>query len=131
MSVLTSVFTRRPAPSRTRQRNRLTQPGRVASGLRDGGCVERLENRLALAVVSPFDVRFTANDTGDITFAANTIMTAPGDSPEAIAARTAIQGRSTRALRPSTCRMMRMCCSPACTGVAGHAVRGSSQPGRT
>lgn len=37
---------------------------------------EQLERRLALAVTTPFTVRFTTNDTGDITFAANTLMTA-------------------------------------------------------
>jgi hypothetical protein len=54
------------------------------------GAAEGLERRLALAVVTPFDVRFTANDTGDITFAANTIMTAPGDSQRAQLARAGI-----------------------------------------
>jgi hypothetical protein len=38
--------------------------------------VERLEHRFAFAVVTPFAPRFTANVQGDITFAANTIMTA-------------------------------------------------------
>lgn len=37
---------------------------------------EQLERRLALAVTTPFTVRYTTNDTGDITFAANTLMTA-------------------------------------------------------
>ena len=47
---------------------------------------ERLEQRLALAVVTPFTVRYTANDTGDITFAANTLMTAgPPATPTQIA----------------------------------------------
>lgn len=64
----------RPSPTRRRQQ-RVLEP------------VERLEQRLPLAVVTPFDVRFTANEAGDITFAANTIMTAPGDSAEAQAAR--------------------------------------------
>jgi uncharacterized repeat protein (TIGR01451 family) len=54
------------------------------------GTAEGLERRLALAVVTPFDVRFTANDTGDITFAANTIMTAPGDTLQAQRARAGI-----------------------------------------
>ncbi|NCX99225.1 MAG: DUF11 domain-containing protein, partial [Planctomycetia bacterium] len=54
------------------------------------GAAESLEQRLALAVVTPFDVRFSTNDTGDVTFAANTIMTAPGDSPRAQLARAGI-----------------------------------------
>jgi hypothetical protein len=54
------------------------------------GPAERLERRLALAVVTPFDVRFSANDTGDITFAVNTIMTAPGDSERAQRARDGV-----------------------------------------
>lgn len=41
------------------------------------GVVERLEPRLALAVATPFGVRYTTTTTGDITFAANTLMTAP------------------------------------------------------
>ena len=48
---------------------------------------EKLEDRLALAVVTPFTPVFAENLTGNISFAANTLMTAPGDSPEAIAAR--------------------------------------------
>jgi uncharacterized repeat protein (TIGR01451 family)/fimbrial isopeptide formation D2 family protein len=47
---------------------------------------EQLERRLALAVTTPFTVRFTTNDTGDITFAANTLMTAgPPATPQQIA----------------------------------------------
>lgn len=47
---------------------------------------ERLEHRLALAVITPFTVRYTANAPGDITFAANTLMTAgPPASPAEIA----------------------------------------------
>jgi len=50
---------------------------------------EQLERRLALAVATPFTVRYTANDTGDITFAANTLMTAP-DTPDGINARNGV-----------------------------------------
>lgn len=47
---------------------------------------EQLERRLALAVTTPFTVRYTTNDTGDITFAANTLMTAgPPATPQQIA----------------------------------------------
>jgi uncharacterized repeat protein (TIGR01451 family)/fimbrial isopeptide formation D2 family protein len=47
---------------------------------------EPLERRLALAVTTPFTVRYTTNDTGDITFAANTLMTAgPPATPQQIA----------------------------------------------
>lgn len=44
---------------------------------------EPLERRLALAVTTPFGVRFTADTTGDITFAANTLMTAPASAGQA------------------------------------------------
>ena len=48
--------------------------------------VEQCERRRLLAVTTPFTVRFTANDTGDITFAANTLMTAgPPATPTQIA----------------------------------------------
>lgn len=48
--------------------------------------LEQLESRLPLAVTTPFTVRYTANDTGDITFAANTLMTAgPPATPQQIA----------------------------------------------
>jgi uncharacterized repeat protein (TIGR01451 family)/fimbrial isopeptide formation D2 family protein len=47
---------------------------------------ERLERRYALAVITPFTVRYTTNVPGDITFAANTLMTAgPPASPTEIA----------------------------------------------
>jgi uncharacterized repeat protein (TIGR01451 family) len=80
-----------PAAARGRApRNRLgKQPERRRRTCAFGG-TERLEQRLALAVVDPFLVRFTANDTGDITFASNTIMTAPGDSDRAQLARAGI-----------------------------------------
>lgn len=54
-----------------------------------GGVVEHLEPRLALAVATPFDVRFTTTTTGDITFAANTLMTAPA-TPEGDDARNGV-----------------------------------------
>ncbi|MFM7107500.1 MAG: hypothetical protein ACKOZU_02670, partial [Planctomycetaceae bacterium] len=47
---------------------------------------ERLETRLPLAVVTPFTPRYTTNAPGDITFAANTLMTAgPPATPTEIA----------------------------------------------
>ena len=47
---------------------------------------ERLERRLALAVATPFQPRFSTNTTGDITIAANTLMTAgPPATPTQIA----------------------------------------------
>jgi uncharacterized repeat protein (TIGR01451 family) len=48
---------------------------------RDGAFGEQLEQRLALTVVTPFAPRFTDNVQGDITFAANTIMTAVAGLP--------------------------------------------------
>lgn len=51
---------------------------------------EQLERRLALAIVTPFAVRYTANDTGDITFAANTLMTAPASDPAAVNAQNGV-----------------------------------------
>lgn len=48
--------------------------------------MEQFERRLALAIVTPFTVRYTTNDTGDIAFAANTLMTAgPPATPTEIA----------------------------------------------
>ena len=46
---------------------------------------ERLETRLPLAVVTPFTVRYTTDAPGDITFAANTLMTAGSGTATQIA----------------------------------------------
>jgi len=54
---------------------------------------EQLERRLALAVTTPFTVRYETNDTGDITFAANTLMTAPASDPAAVNAQNGIGSR--------------------------------------
>jgi len=69
---------------------------RAANGSRRGRTVNRwhlhaetLERRLAPAVATPFTVRFTTNDTGDITFAANTLMTAPA-TPDGDNARNGV-----------------------------------------
>jgi large repetitive protein len=43
-----------------------------------------------LAVVTPFTVAYSANVIGDITFAANTLMTSPGNSQAAIDARNGV-----------------------------------------
>jgi len=51
---------------------------------------EPLEKRLALAITTPFTVRYTTNDTGDITFAANTLMTAPASDPAAVDAQNGV-----------------------------------------
>ena len=51
---------------------------------------EQLERRLALAVTTPFTVRYQTNDTGDITFAANTLMTAPPSDPAAVDAQNGV-----------------------------------------
>lgn len=51
---------------------------------------EQLEPRRALAITTPFTVRYQTNDTGDITFAANTLMTAPASDPAAINAQNGI-----------------------------------------
>lgn len=42
------------------------------------------------AVLTPFSVRFTANDTGDIAFAANALMTAPASDPSAVNAQNGV-----------------------------------------
>lgn len=55
---------------------------------------EQLERRLALAVTTPFTVRYTTNDTGDITFAANTLMTAPPSDPAAVNAQNGIGSKA-------------------------------------
>lgn len=52
--------------------------------------LEQLEARRALAITTPFTVRYQTNDTGDITFAANTLMTAPASDPAAINAQNGI-----------------------------------------
>ncbi|NQW48348.1 MAG: hypothetical protein HQ464_11355 [Planctomycetes bacterium] len=60
-------------------------PGRSSCGVaprRRPLAAERLEPRLPLAVTTPFTVRYQTNDTGDITFAANTLTTAPASDPD-------------------------------------------------
>jgi uncharacterized repeat protein (TIGR01451 family)/fimbrial isopeptide formation D2 family protein len=76
-----TIFTRFPATVRSQRRN-----ARGAQARRRELASEQLERRLALAVTTPFTVRYTTNDTGDITFAANTLMTAgPPATPQQIA----------------------------------------------
>src|SRR5262245_42367524 len=54
--------------------------------------IEVLEGRTLPAVITPFAVRFSANDTGDIVFAANTVVTArPSVNPPDSITRTATQ----------------------------------------
>jgi uncharacterized repeat protein (TIGR01451 family)/fimbrial isopeptide formation D2 family protein len=80
-----TIFTRFPAAVRSKRKPaRGTQPRRreLAS--------EQLERRLALAVTTPFKVRYETNDTGDITFAANTLMTAPASDPAAVNAQNGV-----------------------------------------
>lgn len=62
---------------------------RIPSRRRERPLGEQLESRLALAVATPFTVRYTTNDTGDITFAANTLMTAP-NTPDGINAQNGV-----------------------------------------
>jgi uncharacterized repeat protein (TIGR01451 family)/fimbrial isopeptide formation D2 family protein len=85
-SLRSSVFSRSLAGAVRghRRPSRGTQPRRreLAS--------EQLERRLALAVTTPFKVRYETNDTGDITFAANTLMTAPASDPAAVNAQNGI-----------------------------------------
>ena len=86
MNIFDTLFPPRSrAPSAAAGRSRGRQPVRRNWLARFSG--EKLEDRLALAVVTPFTPVFAENLTGNISFAANTLMTAPGDSPEAIAAR--------------------------------------------
>lgn len=42
------------------------------------------------AVLTPFSVRYSTNDTGDIAFAANTLMTAPASDPDAVNAQNGV-----------------------------------------
>ena len=68
-------------------------PGRPSCGVaprRRPLAAERLEPRLPLAVTTPFTVRYQTNDTGDITFAANTLMTAPASDPDAVNAQNGV-----------------------------------------
>ena len=87
MNVFDTLFPPRSrAPSAAAGRSRGSrQP--VRRNRLAGFSGEKLEDRLALAVVTSFTPVFTANLTGNISFAANTLMTAPGNTPEAIAAR--------------------------------------------
>jgi hypothetical protein len=73
---------------------------RVGRGRRPRGVIQRfrlgteqLERRRALAVITPFTIRYQTNDTGDITFAANTLMTAPSDDPAAVDAQNGVGGK--------------------------------------
>ncbi|MFM1995754.1 MAG: hypothetical protein RLZZ111_141, partial [Planctomycetota bacterium] len=79
MNVFDTLF-----PPRTR-RPRRSSPPAAAPRRRSRGLdrAEALEQRLALAVVTPFDVAYTANARGDITIAANTLMTAPASAGQA------------------------------------------------
>src|SRR5262245_47222247 len=63
-SQLRAAFRRRPHKVRQTPRARLG--------------VEVLETRATPAVITPFAPRFSANDTGDIVFAGNTVVTASG-----------------------------------------------------
>jgi len=70
---------------------------RVGRGRRPRGVIQRfrlgteqLERRRALAVITPFTIRYQTNDTGDITFAANTLMTAPPSDPAAVDAQNGV-----------------------------------------
>ena len=80
-----TIFTRFPAAARSQRR-----PARGAQARRRQLAAEPLEKRLALAVTTPFTVRYTTNDTGDITFAANTLMTAPASDPAAVDAQNGV-----------------------------------------
>ncbi|MFN9272716.1 MAG: hypothetical protein ACK6DO_06805 [Planctomycetia bacterium] len=78
MSLFDTLF-----PKQTRSASRRPSARTRATNRRHRGEAfgEQLEQRLALAVVTPFAPRFTANVQGDITFAANTIMTAVAGLP--------------------------------------------------
>ena len=78
-SLVSDPFSRRTS---TRLRGRPARRHRLVS--------ERLESRLPLAVTTPFTVRYTTNDTGDIIFAANTLMTAPASDPAAANAQNGV-----------------------------------------
>ena len=76
MNVFDRLFPRRSSPVATR-----SQPVRGRNRLRELSCGERLEERLPLTVDAAFAPRWTLNVTGDITFAANTLMTAVVGQP--------------------------------------------------
>ena len=90
MNVFDTLFPRRTqtpgVPAKQAQNRLATRRNR----LRNLEQAERLEDRLALAVVTPFTVAYSANVIGDITFAANTLMTSPGNSQAAIDARNGV-----------------------------------------
>ena len=80
-----TIFARFPAAVRFQR-----LPSRGTRARRRHLAAEPLEKRLALAVTTPFTVRYTTNDTGDITFAANTLMTAPPSDPNAVNAQNGV-----------------------------------------
>ena len=79
MNVFDTLFPRHTQTGKCQPRNRTVSKTRARRGT--SAVVERLEHRFAFAVVTPFAPRFTANVQGDITFAANTIMTAVAGLP--------------------------------------------------
>jgi uncharacterized repeat protein (TIGR01451 family) len=88
MNVFDTLFPRRMQPRKELSQSRAVSARR--NRLRDLEQAERLEDRLALAVVTPFAVAYTTNAIGDITFASNTLMTAPGNSQAAVNARNGV-----------------------------------------
>ena len=93
MNVFDTLF-----PKRTRVPNRTRTDGGRPHGrlaerrnrVRELETAEQLEQRFALAVVTPFTVAYDTNARGDITIAANTLMTAPGNTQAAIDARNGV-----------------------------------------
>jgi len=90
MNVFDTLFPRRTQPAKMSKKQPQNRLAATRNRLRDLENGERLEDRLALAVVTPFAVAYTANAIGDITFAANTLMTSPGNTQAAIDARNGV-----------------------------------------
>jgi uncharacterized repeat protein (TIGR01451 family) len=85
MNVFDTLFPRRTARAQNTSVVRPTDSRRRLAALR---AAENLENRLAFAVITAFQPRFQVDVTGDITIAANTLMTAPpSGGADAIAAQ--------------------------------------------
>jgi hypothetical protein len=90
MNVFDTLFPKRTQAVKTPKKQPQNRLAARRNRLRDLENAERLEDRLALAVVTPFSVAYTANALGDITFAANTLMTSPGNTQAAIDARNGV-----------------------------------------
>ncbi|WP_168222157.1 SdrD B-like domain-containing protein [Aquisphaera giovannonii] len=71
----------------SRQPRSTRRPRKPARRAIPNAAEARLEPRMMPAVITPFAVRYSSNANGDIVFAANTLMTSPGNTSAAVNAR--------------------------------------------